>query len=269
LLDDLRTRIVDQKLKLTRDIVDITPGMASSTTYRTRFGSLGRAFALIGHQCHASEDWLQKFRNMKSLRRKLMEDIVLASAGRVRIGYRADRRFQPCLRLNKGGRLVALVIAPHHLAYKVHPRWRIRSLPHERKLITLVARLGEANETLWDFYVIPPLGKSNYVRVCKDDPRLKSFPRLIELSQFADAVEVMSKWRRPVNWAWNEPSDTLATKQQLRRIARVSKCALIRRGINQSLLYKICRGKPVRASKLTLCLKALRKCEPAGRTARA
>jgi hypothetical protein len=156
---------------------------------------------------------------------------------------------------------VAVVVARHHLEYKVHPRWRIRGLAHERKLITLFARLSEASETLWDLYVIPPLGKLKYVRVCKDDPRLKSFPRLTELSQFADAVEVMSKWKRPVNWAWNEPSDTFATKQQLSRIARVSKCALIRSGINQGLLYRICRGKPVRASKLTLCLKALKKCE--------
>jgi hypothetical protein len=45
------------------------------------------------------------------------------------------------------------------------------------------------------------------------------------------------------------------TDEQLERIAKVPKRELMRRGINQHTLEKICRKKPVRALKLEACLR--------------
>jgi hypothetical protein len=53
----------------------------------------------------------------------------------------------------------------------------------------------------------------------------------------------------------------VATDEQLARIAQVPKRELMRRGVNQHTLEKICAGKPVRASKLEECLKALEEFE--------
>jgi hypothetical protein len=49
----------------------------------------------------------------------------------------------------------------------------------------------------------------------------------------------------------------IATDEQLGQIANVAKRELIRRGINQHTLEKICARLPVRASKLAKCLKVV------------
>jgi len=48
----------------------------------------------------------------------------------------------------------------------------------------------------------------------------------------------------------------VATDEQLEKIRKVPKRELIRRGINQHTLEKICARKPVRANKLAECEKA-------------
>lgn len=48
-----------------------------------------------------------------------------------------------------------------------------------------------------------------------------------------------------------------ADDEQLARIAKIPKRELMRRGINQHTLEKICKRKPVRAAKLMECLKAV------------
>jgi hypothetical protein len=53
----------------------------------------------------------------------------------------------------------------------------------------------------------------------------------------------------------------VAMDEQLARIANVSKRELMRLGINQHTLEKICRREPVRATKLAVCLKVLEACE--------
>jgi hypothetical protein len=49
----------------------------------------------------------------------------------------------------------------------------------------------------------------------------------------------------------------IATDEQLEKIAKLPKRELMRRGINQHTLEKICSKVPVRATKLARCLKVL------------
>ena len=49
----------------------------------------------------------------------------------------------------------------------------------------------------------------------------------------------------------------VATAEQIARIEKAGKRELMRRGINQHTLEKICAGEPVRAAKLAECLKVL------------
>lgn len=53
----------------------------------------------------------------------------------------------------------------------------------------------------------------------------------------------------------------IPTDDQLARIAKVRKREFIRRGINQHTLEKICKGEPVRATKLAKCLEVLEQYE--------
>jgi hypothetical protein len=111
--------------------------------------------------------------------------------------------------------------------------------------------------------VTPPLRKGNQVSVSKNDSRLSEVVRLTDLANFDAAVKTISTRTESMNWAWYEPSDTLATAQQLTRIQQAIKNDLIRRGMNQKTLERIRQRIPVRASKLALCLKVLNEAEAA------
>jgi hypothetical protein len=60
---------------------------------------------------------------------------------------------------------------------------------------------------------------------------------------------------------YKRKGNAVASAEQLARIAKVPKRELMRRGINQHTLEKICRREPVRAVKLEECLKALEEYE--------
>jgi hypothetical protein len=60
---------------------------------------------------------------------------------------------------------------------------------------------------------------------------------------------------------YKRKGNAVASDEQLARIAKVPKRELIRRGINQHTLEKICRRGPVRATKLAECLKVLEEFE--------
>jgi DNA invertase Pin-like site-specific DNA recombinase len=263
LVEDLKS-IFAKEGKLNSSSIQATRGVASLTTYRSRFGTISRAIRQAGYQCQATEDWLQKCRAIRSIRAKMMEDIVLASAGRVRIDDRKNYRFRTCLRVKSSRQLVAVALAHCYKGYKGSDRWRIRCLRNERNLVILLARLNETNDCLSDLFVAPPLRKGNQVSVRKNDPRLATVVHLTDLGNFDAAVKAISTRTESMNWAWYEPSDALATAQQLTWIERAGKNDLMRRGMNQKTLARIRKGIPVRASKLALCLRVLKESEAAG-----
>ena len=56
---------------------------------------------------------------------------------------------------------------------------------------------------------------------------------------------------------YRRKGNAVASDEQLASIAKVPKRELMRRGINQHTLEKICKREPVRAAKLAKCLKVL------------
>ncbi len=59
---------------------------------------------------------------------------------------------------------------------------------------------------------------------------------------------------------YKRKGNAIATEEQLVRIGKVPKRELMRRGINQHTLEKICKREPVRAIKLAECLIVLGEC---------
>jgi DNA invertase Pin-like site-specific DNA recombinase len=260
LIEDLKS-IFAKEGKLNSYSIVARRGMASLTTYRSRFGSISRAIRQAGYECQATEDWFQKYRRVRAIRAKLVEDIVLASAGRVRTDDRNNSKFRTCLRVKSSRQLVAVTVARCYKGYKDSDRWRIRCLRNERNLVILLALVDQTNNRISDLFVAPPLRKGNQVSVRKDDPRLATVVRLTDLRNFEAGVKIISTKTESMNWAWYERSDALATKEQLARIERACKNDLMRRGMNQKTLERIREGIPVRASKLRKCMAALENIE--------
>ena len=60
---------------------------------------------------------------------------------------------------------------------------------------------------------------------------------------------------------YKRKGDATATDEQLARIMEIPKREFMRKGINQHTLEKICAGKPVRAIKVSQCLRVLQESE--------
>jgi DNA invertase Pin-like site-specific DNA recombinase len=258
LLDDLKA-VLAQKGRLRLDLIETIPGLASPVTYRTRFGSLSRAYELAGYKCHFSRNWLEQLRDIRLLRMRLMDEIAAASAGRVFIEDRG-RRFRRRLRL-QSGRLVSVIASRYFAGYKGSDRWRIKCASDETRLVPVVARLNRTNNGFVDVFVTPPIRTSKSLGVRNDDPRLTSTVRLSDVHDFVAAVRTVSAKKPGMTWALNEQRDTTASNDHLTRIANFPKRQFICRGINQKTLEKICARVPVGASKLAKCLKVLEECE--------
>ena len=250
--------------RLSMDLIERAPETPSLTTIRSRFGSISRAYELVGYDSKdgfARQGRLVELRNIRGMRRALMEEIVAVSKGRVEI-ENPGARFRTRLRL-RSGRRVAVVVSRHFFDYKDSDRWRIKCVPGEHRLVTLIARLKPTNDGFMDFFVVPPIRTMKWVRFLKNDSRLNTTMRLHGVGDFVAAVRALSSKQVSTNWALSEKSIAIATKVQLRRLAAFSKREFIRRGMNQRTLGKIYDMRPVRPSKLAKCLDVLQQCEAA------
>jgi DNA invertase Pin-like site-specific DNA recombinase len=254
--------ILEKEGKLSTDIIENTPGVASPTTFRTRFGSISRACELAGYVApngFARQGRLEELRNIRRMRAELINEIVAQSDGRVSVEARG-LRFRTRLKLRN--RLVAVVVCRYFRSYKDVGRWLMKCVPCENRLVTVLARLNRTNDSFMDYFVVPPIGTSKSVRLLKNDPRLNRTVQLDDLRDFMAAVATVSTRKQPaIIWEINEKSVAIATNDQLRRLAAFSQNEFIRRGMNQRTLRKIYARRPVRPSKLAKCLNELQQCE--------
>jgi DNA invertase Pin-like site-specific DNA recombinase len=265
LLQALRATLAREG-KLSMTILENTPGLPSPSAYRDRFGSVSRAFQLAGfaaYNGYTRLGRLEELRKLRDMRTNLMKEIVALSNGRVSMEDRG-LRFRSRLRL--GRRRVSVMFARYFRGYKGADRWQIKLLPGDTRMITLVVLLNKTNDGFSDLFVTQPIRGARTFRLLKDDPRLSHAGRLHDLRDFVGTIEAVS-CAKPhcISWALTEPSDTVATKSQLKQISQLSVCEFIRRGMNQKTLERIRKRRPVRASKLQKCLRVVYQCEPESR----
>jgi DNA invertase Pin-like site-specific DNA recombinase len=199
LLDGLRA-ILAKEGRLSMDLIKTTTGVPSPTTYRIRFGSIGRAYELIGHKCHFSREWLKDLHNIRLMRENLMKEIVAASGGCVAIENRGAK-FRTRLRL-RNRQLISVIASRYYVGYNRADRWRLKCVPDERRLITLVARLNEQSNGFKDFFVTPPIGTSKHIGLAENDARFIRAVRLDDLHDFVVTVQKIA--RRRGGWVHSE-----------------------------------------------------------------
>jgi DNA invertase Pin-like site-specific DNA recombinase len=257
--------ILAKEGRLSMDLIERTPGLPSATTIRARFGSLSRAYELVGYQRggYTRPGRLAELRNVRRIREEFMAKIVALSEGRVEVENRGSR-FLTRLRL-RGGRRVAVVVSRSFRSYKNSERWRLRCVSGDHRLVAVVARLSRTNDGFMDCFVVPPIRTSKTLRLQRNDPRLSRAIRLVDPRDFLSAVTTVSTRKVPcITWQLEEKSVATVTNEQLRQFARFSKRQLIRRGMNQKTLGKIYALKPVRPSVLAKYLRMLDQCEVKG-----
>lgn len=190
LLDNLRTLFATEG-RLSLRIIKNSTATPSPSTYRLRFGSLRRAYELIGYGRPDQFGPIDLRRRTQALRDELMARLAETHPDRVSI-IRRGGRWRSRLLINSG-LMVSVLIARSIHPWKQSIRWQVDPVRHERKFITLLARLDAANRSFLDFYVIPGMDRRNRFHLSLADPWLVRGLSLPDLSGFCQVVSAISR----------------------------------------------------------------------------
>ncbi|MGB2890005.1 MAG: recombinase family protein [Candidatus Acidiferrales bacterium] len=193
LLDRLRALLASEG-RLTLSLIQHSADLPSPSTYRDRFGSLRRAYELIGYGRADQFDTFDLRRRIKALREELFAQIVATFPNDVSI-VRRGGRWRSRLRL-PNGLIVSVLVARSVRIRKEAVRWRIDPVRREHKFVTLLARLDEGNRSFLDFHVLPCIDRRNRFYVSLRDPWLDHQEPLREVSQFCEVVMRVRAARR-------------------------------------------------------------------------
>lgn len=164
LLERLRT-LYERRGLLSGLIIDEAEGMPSSTVYAYRFGSLLRAYEMVGFTPDRDYRYLEANRFL----RKLHPVVVAETESRIaEVGADVSRdQATDLLRVN-GEFSISLVLARCQTTEAGGHRWKIRFDTSLNPDITVAIRLDYANGSALDYYLLPRLdfGKT---RLCLAD----------------------------------------------------------------------------------------------------
>jgi DNA invertase Pin-like site-specific DNA recombinase len=186
ILDILRV-LLKSEGRLTLKIIKKSCGTPSPSTYRKRFGSLRRAYAMIGYGNPDQFGRIDLRRKTIALREELIQRIVSLSEGAVSVVKRSGR-WRSRLRM-PDGRVVSVVVVRAVRVWKNAVRWIVDRHQDEKKFVTLVARLNERNDGFLDFHVFRQIKQERRFRVSLNDPWLKQGRKVRELSRLPEAVD--------------------------------------------------------------------------------
>jgi hypothetical protein len=172
--------------RLSLRLIKTCPDVPSSSTYRGRFGSLRRAYELIGYGRPDQFGAINLRRRTQALREELVARIATLFPDEVSI-VRRGGRWRGRLRL-RGGPMVAVLVARSINVWKGSIRWQVDPVGHERKHVTLLVRLDEGNQSFLDFHVVPDIDRPRRFHIRHADTWLKRGMPLGDLSEFCTLV---------------------------------------------------------------------------------
>ena len=164
LLEHLKRLYADAG-ELSGVLIDQATDMPSASTYSSRFGSLARAYALIGHHSNLDQDRIKINRRLRSLHPEIIkrtETAITEAGGKVQCDAKSG-----LLRLNDE-LAISLVLARCEALPDGRHRWRIRFDPARFEPdVTLAVRLDHTNEAELDYFLLPGLDlPRREIRMC-------------------------------------------------------------------------------------------------------
>jgi hypothetical protein len=156
LLSMLRS-LLEQQGVLSGLVIDEHEEMPSSSVYRHRFGSLLRAYEIIGYEPDRDYRYIEINRALRLSHPKIVAEIV---AGVERAGGRAARDPVTDLLSVNDEFTLSIVVARSFETVAGSLRWRIRLDIGLLPDITIAVRMDELNEAPLDYYVLPSIDMS-------------------------------------------------------------------------------------------------------------
>jgi DNA invertase Pin-like site-specific DNA recombinase len=178
--------LLSREGRLSLRLINNSNDLPSSSTYRHRFGSLRRAYEMIGYGRPEQFGPIDLRRRTQSLREELISKIAKTFPDAVSI-VRSGGRWRSRLRL-QDGLIFSVLVARSLKVWKNTVRWIIDPVKHERSYVTLLARLDIDNSSFFDFHVLPNIDRSTRRQISQGDPWLSRGIRLYEMAGLLEAV---------------------------------------------------------------------------------
>jgi len=182
------------KGRLSLNLIKNSPTVPSPSTYRHRFGSLRQAYEMIGYGKPSQFGPIDLRRRTQALRHELIIQLTSIFPNEVLIAQRGGR-WRSRVQL-KNRLIVSVLIVRSVHVWKQTVRWQIDPVWHERRFVTLLARLDETNGSFLDFHVLPNMDRSRRFYLSLADPWLDRGKPLFELSNFCEVAHKMSAAKR-------------------------------------------------------------------------
>jgi len=185
LLNALRS-LLAREGRLSLQLIKESEEVPSPSAYRGRFGSLRKAYELIGYGRPDDFGPIDLRRKTQALREELLARIQAMFPTDVSIVKRGGR-WRSHLRL-KGG-LTVVVLACRSIRTEGNLlKWQVDPVARERRYVTLIALFDESNENFKEFYIVARLERLTRFYVSKGNGLLKRCKQLKSLSQFCETA---------------------------------------------------------------------------------
>ena len=151
---ELLRGILSEKGSLSGLIIDEMEDAPSSSAYQSRFGSLLRAYALVGFAPEHDYRYLEINRALRRIHPEIVKDIVQGIAD---VGGDATQNLENDLLSINDEITVSVVIARCKLTQAGSRRWKLRLDSSLTPDLTICVRMDDDNLHPVDFYILPPL----------------------------------------------------------------------------------------------------------------
>lgn len=148
-------------------IIDESEGMPSSAAFRHRFGTLIRAYQLIGYTPAINYSFIEINRKLREMFPEVVKTVI---EGLQRMGAAVTRDEKTDLLDLNGEISTSLVLCRCNFTPAGSSRWIIRFDNALNPDITIAVRMDEANAAIKDYYLLPAIDMSyEQVRLAEDN----------------------------------------------------------------------------------------------------
>jgi DNA invertase Pin-like site-specific DNA recombinase len=178
-------------------VIDEADGLPSSAAYKSRFGSLLRAYELVGFQPDKDYRYLEINRALRALHSDIVDEAVRAISNRG--GSVEVMPKSGLLRINREF-TVSIVIARCKPTGAGSSRWRIRFDTAHAPDITLAIRMDRQNEKALDYYVLPQVEMNAEKLGLSEENGLMLDSYRFDTPEFLFALSARSRFSEVIAW---------------------------------------------------------------------
>ena len=171
--------------KLSSSLVRDEPSALSASAYQRRFGTLTKAFSLVGYESPRRAGACTRM-TIQRLRTELMSQLVQTFPNEVFIHSRGPIQ-RNCLRLQNGRKIAVRVCRSKPVGILGHV-WVLHKPGRDKGLISLMAGASADNNILEAFYILPPFSSTREVQLFAGHKWLRKGIRLSSLDCFCDEL---------------------------------------------------------------------------------